>query len=219
MTKAELITRTIDAMVDPWTDNPEDYLHATPIFDTEEARDMLTDLHAYDIDLDPEDILPDEVTPEVVMEAYNCLIRARKFEVRVHRLAEWIVENDPVCEYANYYFPENDDAIDMCPVDFIWDQFPFDMKDDMLPNPLVLIELGQRSPEFNPSHEYCWYDKEKNQLFSCDRPFREGVLDAEAFARFILLDAETFGYMFDHIIDDEDATHILGCTKEEYINE
>ena len=37
MTKAELITRTIDAMVDPWTDNPEDYIDASPIYDTEEA--------------------------------------------------------------------------------------------------------------------------------------------------------------------------------------
>lgn len=219
MTKAELIERTVDAMIDPWTDDPEDYLDAQPIFDTEEAQDMLNDLHAYDDDLEPDEILPAEVTPEIVMEAYNCLIRARKFEARTARLAEFITDNDCVCEYANYYSPVHDDAIDLVPTEYIWEEFPFDMKDDMLPNPLTLIELGQRSPEFNPNDEYCWYDKEKNQLFSSDEPFRDGTLDAEAFARFILLDAEAFGYMFDHIIDDEDALHILGCTKEEYINE
>ena len=218
MTKAELIKRTIDAMIDPWTDNPEDYMDAQLIYDTEEAQDLLSDLHAYDQDLEPDDILPDEVTPAIVMEAYNCLVRARKFEARTERLAEWIRENDPVCEYSNYYLPEHEDAIDLVPVDFLWENFPFDIG-DRTPNPLFLIDLAKRSPNFAPSNEYCWFDKEKDQLFSTNHPFRDGIIDAEAFARFILLDAETFGYMFDDIIDDEDAKHILGCTKEEYINE
>ena len=72
---------------------------------------------------------------------------------------------------------------------------------------------------FDPQDEYCWYDADLMTLHSTSNPFTDGLLDADAFARFILLDAETFGYMFDNIIDDEDAKHILGCTKEEYINE
>lgn len=220
MTKAELIERTIDAMTDPWTECPEDYLYSTSI-DLHEATDLLDQIRSdeQDMDLEPDEQLPQEVTPEIVMEAYNCHVRAMKYEARTERLAEWIKENNPVCEYCNYYLPAHEDAIDLCPTDFVWEKFPFDMKDDMLPNPLVLIELGQRSPEFNPAHEYCWYDKDKNQLFSSDAPFSDGTLDADAFARFILLDAECFGYMFDHIIDDEDAKRILGCTKEEYIHE
>ena len=219
MTKAELISRAIDAMVDPWTDNPEDYLDATPIYDLEEAKDMLSDLHAYDIDLEPNEILPDEVTPAVVMEAYNCLIRAKKFEARVERLAEWIADNDSVCEYVNYYLPEHEDAIDMFPTEFLADTDASKLINGEEMTALELIKLGQRSPKFNPHHEYCWYDKEKNQFFSSDEPFRDGTLDAEAFARFVLLDAEAFGYMFDGVIDGEDIPYILGCTKEEYINE
>lgn len=218
MTKAELISRTVDAMVDPWTDNPEDYLDATPIYDLEQAKDMLSDLHAYDIDLEPDEILPDEVTPAIVMEAYNCLIRAKKFEARTERLADWIKENDPVCEYCNYYLPAHEDAVDLCPVDFLSDTdgFPF-LKDE--PSPLDLLCIGMNSRKtFDPQDEYCWFDADTLTMHSTNEPFVDGTLDAEAFARFILLDAETFDYMFDGIITDDVAEYILGCTKEEYIN-
>lgn len=220
MTKAELIERITDALVDPWTDNPEDYLDAEPT-DLEYAKVMLRDIRDNEdaADLEPEERLPAEVTPALVMEAYNCLIRAKKFEVRTERLAEWIADNDCVCEYVNYYLPEHDDAIDLFPVDFLADTDASKLIKGEGMSTLELIELGQRSPEFNPNHEYCWYDEEHNQLRSSNEPFRDGTLDAEAFARFVLLDAEAFGYMFDGVIDGEDIPYILGCTKEEYINE
>lgn len=219
MTKAELIERIIDAMVDPYTDCPEDYLYSTPI-NIYEATDLLCQIRHDEgaMELEPEDCLPLETTPALVMEAYNCLIRARKYEARTQRLAEFITDNECVCEYANYYYPEHEDAIDLVPVDFLWENFPFDIG-DRTPNPLFLLDLAKRSKNFNSAEEYCWFDKEKDQLFSTDHPFGDGVLDAEAFARFILGDAEAFGYMFDHIIDEDEAKHILGCTKEAYINE
>lgn len=212
MTKAELISRIVDAMVDPWTDDPEDYLDAQPIYDTEEAKDMLTDLHAYDIDLEPEDILPDEVTPELVMEAYNCLIRARKHEARITRLAEWITDNNCVCEYVNYY-----GNTDIVPTDLLWESFPFDIG-DRTPNPLFLIDLAKRSRNFNSAEEFCFFDKAKDQLVSTNNPFSDGYLDAEAFARFAIDDAETLGYFLDCLMDDEEIADVFGCTKEELIH-
>ena len=219
MTKAELIQMAINEMVDPWTDCPEDYEDAT-LIDIYQATDLLCEIHHDEqaMELEPEERLPDAVNANIIMEAFNCHVRHMKFELRVERLADWIKENDPVCEYSNYYLPEHKNAIDLVPVDFLWENFPFDIG-DRTPNPLFLIDLAKRSPNFAPSNEYCWFDKEKDQLFSTNHPFRDGILDAEAFARFILLDAECFGYMFDDIIDDEDAKYILGCTKEEYINE
>lgn len=220
MTKAELMTRIIDAMVDPWTDCPDDYLTSTPI-DIHEATDLLAQLREDEdsMDLEPDERVPQEATPALIMEAYNCLIRARKFDARVERLAEWITDEDCVCEYANYYFPAHDDAIDVFPVDFLADTDASKLITGEVMTTLELIKLGQRSPEFSSGHEYCWYDKDRRQLVSTNSPFSDGTLDAEAFARFILLDRETFDYMFDHIIDDDDIESILGCTKEEYINE
>ena len=153
------------------------------------------------------------------MEAYNCLIRARKFESRASRLADWIADNDSVCEYANYYLPVNDDAIDVFPTDFLSDMDASKLINGTGMTTLELIKLGQNSPDFNPDDEYCWYDNEANKLHSSNEPFRDGTLDADAFARFVLLDVEAFDYMFDGVIDDEDIHNILGCTKEEYINE
>ena len=219
MTKAELIERIVDAMIDPWTDNPEDYLDATPT-DLEYAKVMLRDICDNEdaAELEPDERLPEEVTPALVMEAYNCLIRARKHEARVSRLADWIRENDPVCEYVNYYLPENPDVIDLVPIDFLTDTDGFPFIEDASPLDLLCIGMNSRKT-FNPQDEYCWFDPDTMTIHSTDEPFCDGTLDADAFARFILLDAETFGYMFDNIIDDEDIPNILGCTKEEYINE
>lgn len=224
MTKNELIETIIECSIDPMSgEYPEDYLFAKPIT-LAEAKTYLSEQRAMerDCDLEPDECLPAEVTPKLYMEAMNCYTRKMKFEARVERLAEWITENDCVCEYDNYYLPEHDDAVDVIPVDFIAnsDTFPFTMKDGRTPDHCDMLMIGLNSAKtFNPDHEYCWYDKEKNQLFSTDTPFEDGIIDAEAFARHILLDADAFGYMFDNIIDDDDIIDILGCTKEEYINE
>lgn len=220
MSKTELIERIVDAMIDPWTDDPEDYLYATPI-DRYGAVDLLSQIRDDEesCDLEPDERLPEEATPDLVMEAYNCLIRARKHEARVSRLADWIIDNEPVCEYANYYSPVHDDAIDLFPIDFLSNTDASALISGDKMTTLELIELGRRSEYFHSDYEYCYYDKERDQLFSTDCPFHEGVLDAEAFAEFILDDEETSDYIINHIMTDEDAKRVLGCTKEEYFNE
>ena len=221
MTKAEIIERIIDAMTDPYTDCAEDYLYSTPI-DLHGAVDLYEQIRKDedDMELSDDERMPEEATPALVMEAYNCLIRARKYEARTERLAAWLTHEECVCEYNQFMNEYLDDPLVVLPMDFLFENhFPFPMIDDSYPHPFFLIELGRRSKSFDPNREYCWYDREENQLFSSDIPFHDGVIDAEAFARFILLDAVAFGYMFDNLIDDEDAEYILGCTKEEYINE
>lgn len=219
MTKAELIERTIDAMIDPWTDCPEDYEDAT-LIDIHQATDLLVQIRDDEdkMELEPEERLPEEADASVVMEAFNCHVRHMRFELRVSRLADWIKDNECVCEYANYYLPEHNDAPNVVPVDHLGmsDCFPFMYN----ASPLDILCIGMNSKKtFDPQDEFCWFDRNTLSVHSTDNPFRDGILDAEDFARFILLDAEAFGYMFDDIIDDEDAKHILGCTKEEYINE
>jgi hypothetical protein len=219
MTKAELTERIIDSLIDPWTDDPEDYLDATPI-DVEYAKVMLRDIRENEeaAELEPDECLPAYVAPEMIMETYNCLICARQHEARVARLADWITENEPVCEYCNYYLPEHEDAKDVMPIDFLRDTDGFPFIEDASPLELLCIGMNSRQT-FDPQDEYCWFDSDTMTMHSTDDPFGDGVLDAEDFAKFILLDAECFGYMFDHIIDDDDIPYILGCTKEEYINE
>lgn len=222
MTKTEIISRIIDRITDPWTECPEDYEYAE-LIDLDEAKDVLKQYRYDDVayDLDPENRMPEEVTPELLMEAFNCNVRHMKFELRVERLAEYITDNEMVCEYDNYYRPEYPDSPEVLPVDFIWDSFPFKPIGDMSPdNPLFLIGLGQRSKtSFNSNHEFCWYDRENNLLHSTDTPFADGILDAEAFARFTLCDAETLGYFLDGIMDDDEIVKVFGCTRDDLLKE
>ena len=144
MTKAELIERTIDAMTDPWTDSPDDYLYSTSI-DLHEATDLLDQIRSdeQDMDLEPDEQLPQEVTPEIVMEAYNCHVRAMKYEARTERLADWIKENNPVCEYCNYYLPEHEDAKDVMPIDFLANTDGFPFIEDASPLDILCIGMNR----------------------------------------------------------------------------
>ena len=218
MTKAELIECTIDAITDPWNDCAEDYLYVDLIDSVEEAAGYLAELRRDQdgMGLNDDEKIPAEVTPALYMEAYNCLVRARKHEARIQRLAEYITNNEMVCEYDNYYLPEHKDAIHIVPVDFLFEDFVFDIG-DLTPNPFFLIELGQRSSEFNFNNLYCWYDKKKNQLFSTDTPFHDGILDAKAFAEYILSDEgqDCLDYFTECIMDAEDFRKVFGYEKEE----
>lgn len=224
MTKAELIEKIVDAMIDPWTDCPDDYLDATPI-DIHEATDLLDQIRDDEdkMDLEPEERLPEEVTPELVMIAYNCLIHARKHEARVKRLAEYITDNDMVCEYDNYYLPEHHDAVDITPIDFLvgTDRFPFDIGNNEA-SVLDMLLIGKNSANtFNPKDEYCWFDADAMTLHSTNEPFRDGTLDAEAFAEYAMSDEgqDCFDYITTEIMDDDDFQSVFGCTREEYANE
>jgi hypothetical protein len=219
--KAELIEKIVDAMIDPWTDCPEDYLDATPI-GIYEATDLLDQIRDDEdsMDLEPEDRLPEEVTPELVMIAYNCLIRARKHEARVQRLAEYITDNEMVCEYSNYYFPELENGIDLIPVDFLSDTDGFPFLEDA--SPLDIMQIGVNSQHvFNPNDEFCWFDADKKVIHSTSHPFGDGVLDAEAFAEYAMSDEgqDCFDYITTEIMDDNDFQSVFGCTREEYANE
>lgn len=213
MNRTELIEKIADRMIDPWTDDPHDYEDAEPI-DLEYAKTLLEDLRRDDAEMDdPDYCLPEETTPELLMEVFNCIVRKNKHELLVERLAEYITDNEMVCEYDNYYKEFSEKKLDVYPCDFIWDSFPFKPIGSMSPNnPLFLIELGQRSKDFDSSKEFAWYDRENNLLHSTDTPFADGVLDAEAFARFILSPEgeECLFYIRDNIMDDEDLANVFG---------
>ena len=218
MTKAELFERIVDSFIDMSGEDPHDYLYLDDI-SLEEATMYLAEQRATERDCDylPEECLPAEVTPELYMEAENCFIRHMKFEARVSNLAEYITDNCMVCEYVNYYLPAHEDAVDLIAVDFLCEHFPFDIG-DRTPDPLFLIELGKRSRNFNSAEEFCLYDKEKDQLYSTNNPFMDELIDAEAFARFVLLDADTLDCFINYTMSDEDIRTVFGCTKEELIN-
>ena len=219
MTKAELIERIIDRITDPWTECCEDYEYAE-LIDINMAKEILAQCNEEDLDLEPEDRLPAEVTPELMMMAFNCNVRKNKHELRVKRLAEYITDNEMVCEYSNYYLPEHDNAIDMIPVEFLADDDGFPFLKHASPIDIMRIGINSRHT-FHPSDEFCWFDSVNEILHSTDNPFRDGILNAEDFAEYILSDEgqDCLDYFIECLMDDDEIRKVFGCTKEELSNE
>lgn len=218
MTKSEIITRIITRITDPWEDRLEDYQYAKPI-DLNLATGILKTCRDDDeySGLEPDERMPEDATPELLMEAYNCNIRYKKHELRTSRLAEFITDNEMVCEYVNYYAPDHDPAMDLIPVDFLrtTKMFPFPVR-DTYPDCLTLITIGQVSVNtFDPGDEFCWFDNESEILHSTSTPFADGILDAEAFARFVLSDTETLSYFVNDLMDEDNIQYVFGCSSAE----
>ena len=216
MTKAEMTERIVDRLVDPWTEDLVDYADVKPI-DLEYAKSFLKELRHEDVDMDdPNYCIPEGTTPELLMEVFNCLLRAKQRELTICRLAECITDNELVCEWDNYYVEAHPDALEVLPLDFLIDEFPFKMIDDSYSNPLWLVELGQRSPEFNPNHEYCWFDMEHRQLYSTNTPFHDGIIDAKDFAEWIMTPEgeDCREYFTEHLLSESEREHIFGKGDE-----
>lgn len=218
MNKAELIERIIDAITDPWNECPFDFEDLAPL-NLEEATGYLADLrHDEDLsDLDPEDRLPAAVTPELYMEAFNCYLRKMKHECHILRLSKYISDNCMVCEYANFYGPD-ENTPDVFPVDFLCghsniNELPIGNDIDLLD----FVRICQHSSEFNASEEYCYYDEKHDSLVSTDNPFTDGIYSARAFAEFILgLDGrEALTYFINDLLDDVDIRWIFHCSEAE----
>ena len=159
MTKAEIITRIINRITDPWNDCPECYDGVTPI-DIFQATDYLMECRQEDAEnnFDPDDRMPDEATPALYMEAYNCYLRFQIRELHIERLTNWIREFGPVCEYINDYAPTLENSPDLVPVDLLGSSstFPFPVRGTDRPDCVTLIGIGQVSRNtFDHGDEYC----------------------------------------------------------------
>ena len=215
MTKAEMTERLVDRLVDPFTENLDDYEDIKPI-NLEYAKSLLKELRKEDVDIDdPDFAVPAGVTPELLMETFNCLLRAKQRELTIQRLAEYITENEMICEYDQYYVQTHPDARVVLPVDFLCENFPFRFNDSATeePSALDLVCIGMNSREtFNPEETYCYYDDELKQLSTTDTPFGDEIIDADAFAEWIMSpDGEDCReYFTESLMNENDIEHVFG---------
>lgn len=190
MNRNELIERIRDALIDPWTD-PDNYYNLAPAT-LADAREALADIREDErlAELDDDERLPAEVTPELVQEVMNCLIRWRKHEHQVEQLAEWLTDNECVCIYDQYRdcYPNN--SPEVIPVDFLYnaDQFPFALEiKNAEADVVTMLSIGAKSVKtFSTNHNYCWFDQKKWQLYSTDTPFADGIINAKALATYAI---------------------------------
>ena len=211
MTKEKLIARIVDTFDDFSGENPQDYLYMDPLT-LEEATMYLSEARANEraADLEPDECLPAETTPELYMEAENCYIRMMQYKAHLENLADFLTEHEYVAEYDMYRDEYQHSDPEVIPVDFIvnGDTFPFAEVDHV-----ELLQIGMNSgASFNFNNEYCWFDKDKMQLFSTNTPYKDGIIHADKFSEFILSPAgqNCLDYLLDHVLDDEDIRSIFG---------
>ena len=209
MNKAELIERIIDEFTCMGSEDPEDTAYAKPMA-LKEAKDYLAELRSWqDVDLAPEERLPAEVTPELYMEAFNCYLRKCRHDVTLNRLTEFFTLHETVDTYHEFdgkYHSDTDKVV--YPTDWLTEnmEFPFTPYDLTM---LDLIRLGKHSPDFDPAKDYCWYDAENFQLHSTDTPFADKLIDARAFAEWILSDSRLIKYVQDYCMINTDIDYIF----------
>ena len=188
MKKEELIERIIDTFTDMGSEDPIDTA-ASNLITLEEATTYLSERRAMEIkDLEPSERLPEEVTPRLYMEAFNCYIRKCKYDITLEHLIEYFTDGELVDTYLEFKGDyHNDKDKTFYPTDFLNEdmEFPFTETDLTM---LDLINIGKRSYGFSPEEEFCWYDEDNNELHSTDTPFKDGLIDAKTFCEWILED-------------------------------
>lgn len=188
MKKEKLIERIIDTFTDMGSEDPIDTAECNYIT-FGKATEYLADRRVMELkDLEPSERLPEEVTPKLYMEAFNCYIRKCKYDVTLKRLAEYFTDGELVytfLEFEGEYINKSDQHV--CPTDFLNEdmEFPFTQYDLTM---LDLIVIGKNSYDFSADEAFCWYDEKENVLHTTDTPFSDGLIDATAFAKWILED-------------------------------
>ena len=77
MTKAELTTAILERLHDPYDTMPDADIATLDFLTLDQAKEYLADLRRDEVaaELDQDERLPQEVTPELYMEVWNCDIR------------------------------------------------------------------------------------------------------------------------------------------------
>lgn len=216
MNKSELIERVIDRLTDMGSEDPVDTAGCLPLT-LDEARTYLREVRENDeLDLEPDERLPEEVTPELYMEACNCYIRRCKYEVTLDRLAEFFTLHEMVDVYHEFYgeYVSPTDKY-VCYTDWLTENMEFPFTSDNL-TMLDLIQLGQHSPDFDADKPYCWYEIKNgnencvnNELHSTRTPFADGLINARDFAAWILEHPGSIEHVKDYCMNNTDIDYIF----------
>lgn len=234
MTKAELIERIIDSFDDMSGECPTDYLGLEPLT-LAEATTYLAEQRANerDCDLEPDECLPAEVTPELYMEASNCYFRMMQFKARAEQIADYFDDHHEFLAYCfsrcvdyahssgkclNFGGPD-----DMCPMDFFMEHleegnFFFDTNRRTFSKEEILKMFADSIGSIDTDDEYiCFYDYGTRQkLMSTDDPTE--AVEVDELAKCITEDRELFELFIHEMVEDDDLVEeIFNCTKEDLL--
>jgi len=217
MKKEEIISALLYRMSDPCVEDDDEEIAKCDPITLEEAKHYIEEDRKEDEEIGDDDYcIPEEATPELYMEAFNCRIALAKHNVQVNRLAEWLVENDEIALYNNYRNEYGENNPDVVPIDFMYNydkvgDFPFGLGDTIgVYDVIELINIGRNSAAtFRITDDYFWYDAENKILHSTNHPYADGTIDAKAFADYILKTPDLRQFFFESYPTDKEKKYIL----------
>ena len=227
MTKAELTERILEYMIDEGRDDPRDYLDLDPI-DIEYAKTMIEDVRTFEneCDLEDDERIADLITPELMMEVNNCLIRAKKREARIKQIAEYFEDNHDFLVYSYSYLSDCHPVSapnDMVPLDFFTDElaeggFYFDTNNRTFTKEEILRIFSNSMSSMDMEDDYiCFHDYGREQKMLTLSDPTEAV-DVEDFATLIVDSPDAMAYFVNEIVEDDDLIKkIFDCKKEDLL--
>ena len=228
MSKEEIVARILEYMIDEGRDCPEDYADVEPVDLDYATNTMLEDFRAFENDLidEDEEKIGDQVTPELLMEVFNCHLKAMKRELHIEQITEYFEESDDSIVYAYSYLPEchpKNAPVDMAPLDFFTDElaeggFYFDTVKKTFTKEEILRIFSASIQHIDFNADYiCFIDTGNEQYmktFNC----ADEVVDPEEFATAIVDNPSGFRYFVEEVLEDEEAVkEVFKCTREEVL--
>ena len=157
-------------MTDPWTSTLEDYRH----FTLEECQEQLDSIRKENrnLDLEPEDQIPDDLTAETLKELWDEIVDERWGKPR-QKIRDYLLTE------GNYDFPFNKylsavkEKTGECPHPrIIYKEYFFDEPTNAFGEELTFEQFAlliKNSPDYNPEDPFFWY--EDGKLHSAKRIF------------------------------------------------
>lgn len=212
MKKAEIIERIIDSFTAMGSESPEDTATSNFI-DREEAEMYLSEQRAMEkiSELEPSECFPEEATAEMYMEAWNCYVRKCRHDVQIERLTEWLIDGEQWNTYSWYCEHAQNAVATVVYTDWLTEDIEWPFETNGTANMLALVVVGMNSRDtFNPEHTFCWYDANKEQLFSSNTPFADGIINAKEIATYAVEHPEDRECMLFGDMDNTDIDYIFG---------
>ena len=154
-------------MTDVWTSSARDYIRFTP----EECETQLEEMRKYNIDLEPEDRIPDDMTGAEVYELWNEIVEEYWKDLRAP-LREYLLGEGNYDYTFNKYLEACRLNLGSAPHPWVYcGEIAFRGKDNDAPeySAREFASIARRSPDFDPDKPFYWFDG--NRLHSADNVF------------------------------------------------
>lgn len=183
-------------MTDPWTSTNKDYQH----FTLEECAEQLKETRKYNIDLEPEDQIPDDLTPEKLKELWDEIVREH-WEALRDSARRFLLSNEGNYDYPfNKYIEDYKERYGVVPHPWVYStDHPFCGENCDEPEYSIhdFARLVKKSPDYDPNKPFLWYDG--TQLHSAENIYPD-IIDVDVIVNYCIDNCTGLDYAIEELM-------------------